>query len=219
VNCICGCGTRLGRSQVEINLLAGEMAIELVVWDKARALRSPVAAAEVAELLADGAPHYQRLLAAIHGGEGAEEAELEDTREWLERSRGARHVLSGRLPVPKKKIKLSGAEQEQIDRVHPERTFSGGGAEAPRKAAAPAPEEPAGMPTALELELGSVLAAGRGGGEDYERLAVAWLGRLVAEQPPSLDQLRWLLGRLEDVRSGRAEEAEPALRRFLSERS
>lgn len=210
MNCLCGCGTRLGRSQLEINLLAGEVAVELVVWDKARALRSPVSATEVAELLADGAPHYQRLLATIHAGEGVEEGELEDTREWLERSRGARQRLSGRLPVPKKKIKLSAAEQAQIDRVHPERTFSGGG---------PAPEEPAGMPTALELELGSALAAGRGGGEDYERLAVAWLGRLVAEQPPSLDELRWLLGRLEDVRSGRGEEAEPALRGFLSGRS
>jgi hypothetical protein len=219
VNCLCGCGTKLGRSQVEINMVAGEVAIELVVWDKARALRSPVSATEVAELLADGALHYQRLLAAIHAGEGVEEGELEDTREWLERSRGARQRLSGRLPVPKKKITLSAAEQAQIDRVHPERTFSGGGAEAPRSAAAPAPEEPAGMPTALELELGSALAAGRGGGEDYERLAVAWLGRLVAEQPPSLDELRWLLGRLEDVRSGRGEEAEPALRGFLSERS
>jgi hypothetical protein len=208
VNCICGCGTRLGRSQVELNLLAGEVAIELVVWDKARALRSPVAAAEVAQLLADGAPRYQRLLAAIHAGEEPGKGELEAAPEWLERSRAARLRLGGQLPVPKKKIKLSAAEQGQVDRVRPERTFSGGGA-----------DEPAGMPTALELELGSVLAAGRGGGEDYERLAVAWLGRLAAEQPPSLDELRWLLGRLEDVRSGRVEEAEPALRRFLSERS
>jgi len=194
VNCICGCGTRLGRRQVALNLLAGEVAIELVVWDKARALRSPVAAAEVEELLVDGAPRYQRQLAAIHAGEEVGEGEMEATREWLERSRAARLRLSGRLPVPKKKIALSGAEQERIDRVHPERTFSG-----------------------EESDFDTLIAAA--GGEDYERLAVAWLGRLVAEQPPSLDELRWLLGRLEDVRSGRFEEAEPALRRFLSERS
>ena len=47
MNCICGCGTRLDRDQIELNLLAGEVAIELVVWDKARALGSPVAAGEV----------------------------------------------------------------------------------------------------------------------------------------------------------------------------
>lgn len=125
MNCICGCGIELDRNQVELNLVAGEVAIELVVWDKARALGSPLAADEVAALLAAGAPRYQDLLAAIHAGEEPGERELERTRAWLADSRAARLRLHDQLPVPKKKIKLSAAEQARIDRRHPERSFSG----------------------------------------------------------------------------------------------
>ena len=165
MNCICGCGTRLERGQVELNLVAGEVAIELVVWDKVRALGSPIGADEVAALLAAGAPRYQRLLAAIHAAEEPGEGELAATREWLEDSRAARLRLHGELPVPKKKISLSAAEQTRIDRRHPERSFSGDAA-----------------PDTSELEALLVVA-------------------------------------LADVRAGRPEEAERALRRFLSEGS
>jgi hypothetical protein len=209
VNCICGCGTRLGLKGVELNLLAGEVAIELVVWDKARTLRSPVAAAEIEAILVAGAPHYQRLLGGIHADAELVAGEREEIGAWLEGSRAARLRLGGRLPVvPKKKVSLSAEDQERIDRVHPERTFSGAG----EASVAAAPDR------AADPELDTLIAAAADA-DDYERLAVAWLGRLVAEHPPSLDELRWLLGRLEDVRSGRVEEAEPALRRFLSERS
>jgi hypothetical protein len=213
VNCLCGCGTRLRRHQVATNLLAGEVALELISWDKARALRSPVAAAEIEAIVTTGAPYYQELLAAIHAGEEPSEAAVGAIREWLERSREARARIGEQLSiVPKKKVKLSDEDAARADRVHPERSFSGGVAADPEAGVA-------AVPTALELELGSVLAAGRAGGEDYERLAVAWLARLVGERPPSLDELRWVLGRLEDVRAGRIEEAEPALRRFLADGS
>jgi hypothetical protein len=181
VNCICGCGTRLDRVQVELNLLAGEVAIELVVWDKVRALRSPTAADEVAAVLADGAPRYQTLLAAIHAGEEVGDEELQQTREWVEESRAERLRLHGELPVPKKKIKLSDAEQARIDRRHPERTFSGEAA----AAVEPTDREPAAAEEVADVALLEAL------------LVVA----------------------LEDVRAGRPEEAEHALRRFLSERS
>lgn len=214
MNCICGCGTRLGRKGVELNLLAGEVAIELVVWDKARALRSPVAATEVEAIVVEGAPHYQRLLDGIHAERQLSEGEREEIGAWLERSRAARLRLGGELPVvPKKKISLSAEEQGRIDRVHPERTFTGAG----QTEVTVDPNPAVAAKQAADPELDALIAAADS--EDYERLAVAWLGRLVAERPPALDELRWLLGRLEDVRSGRVEEAEPALRRFLSERS
>jgi hypothetical protein len=165
VNCICGCGRRLERGQIELNLVAGEVAIELVAWDKVRALGSPIAAGEVASLLAAGAPRYQRLLEAIHGADQPGEGELVATRAWLDDSRAARLRLHEELPVPKKKIKLSAAEQARIDRRHPERSFSG-----------------AAAPDTSELEALLVVA-------------------------------------LADVRAGRPEEAERALRRFLSEGS
>lgn len=203
MKCVCGCGTRLSRRQLDTTLVAGEVAIELAIWDKARA-RSPAAAGgEVGELIATGAPRYQRLLAALHDDRPPEKDNLAETREWIERSKSARLRLGDDLGVPRKKPKLSEADQRRIDRLHPELSFSGG---AP--AAEPSPRDAS--------ELDAMLAAG---GAEYERLAVAWLGRLIASRDPSLDELRWLLGRLEDVRSGRREEAEPALRRFLSERS
>ncbi|HEY2717287.1 MAG TPA: hypothetical protein VGI73_13795 [Solirubrobacterales bacterium] len=215
MNCVCGCGRRLsgGRRQVELNLLAGEVAIELVVWDRVRALRSPLAAEEVSELLEDGAPHYQRLLAAIHTGEVPGDAEQAAEQEWIARSKAARQRLGGQLPVPKKKVKLSADEQERIDRAHPELTFTGGGLPAVQ----PVSLRGGAFAAAPDPELEALIAAADG--EEYEPLAVAWLARLLGERQLSLDELRWLLGRLEDVRSGRVEEAEPALRRFLAERS
>lgn len=169
MNCVCGCGRRLsrGRGQAELNLLAGEVAIELVVWDKARALRSPVAADEVEALLEDGASQYQQLLATIHAGGEPRQEEPLGAREWMARSKAARQRLSDQLLVPKRKIELSADEHARIDRVHPERTFTAGDGRAPS------------------------------GGRELEALLVA---------------------ALQDVRSGRAEEAERALRGYLVER-
>ena len=154
MNCICGCGTSLDRDQIELNMVAGEVAIELVVWDKARALGPHLAADEIEALLVTGAPHYQRLLAAIHAGEQPGAAELESTRAWLGDSRTARLRLHGELPVPKKRIKLSDAEQARIDRRHPEGSFSG--AKTPERTAAarePAAPEPAEVDPLLEALL------------------------------------------------------------------
>ena len=174
MDCICGCGTRLDRDQVELNLLAGEVAIELVVWDKARALGSPIAAGEVAALLAAGAPRYQTLLGTLHADQQVGEGELERAREWLEESRAARLRLHGELPVPKKKIKLSDAEQARIDRRHPERTFSGGLAAA---AEPPSPEpavvdEAPGMDPLLEALLVVALEDVRAGRPDEAKRAL-----------------------------------------------
>jgi hypothetical protein len=172
VNCICGCGKRLGRDQIELNLQAGSVAMELVVWDRARSLRSPVAAAEVEATIADGARLYQEILAAIHAGEDPQKDHLEQVDVWLAGTAASRRRLSAQLPaLPKKRIKLSDGEQELVDRRHPERTFTGGDLFDP---------EPAPV------------------GDRY------------------LEAL--LLTALEDVRTGRVEEAERALRRFLAER-
>lgn len=160
MNCICGCGRRLERGQIELNLVAGEVAIELVAWDKVRALGSPIAAGEVASLLAAGAPRYQRLLEAIHGADQLGEGELVATRAWLDDSRAARLRLHEELPVPKKKIKLSAAEQARIDRRHPERSFSGGSqaADAAPAAAAPAPDSDPLLEALLVVALEDVRA-------------------------------------------------------------
>jgi hypothetical protein len=215
VNCICGCGRKLGSGGVELNLLAGEVAIELVVWDKARSLRSPVATEEIESMLDTGAPRYQSLLDAIHAGAGLGEEERDLVDGWLAESRAARRRLAESVPaLPKKKVKLSQPEMDRIDRLHPELTFTGAHGFAPGSAP-PAPAPPVEVDPDPELD--ALVAAAEDW--DYERLAVAWLGRMIASRQLSLDETRWLLGRLEDLRSGRRDEAEPALRRFLSERA
>lgn len=176
MNCLCGCGTRLDRDLIELNLMAGEVAIELVVWDKARALRSPVAAAEIEAIIAAGAPRYQDLLAALHTGSEPGEVRMEAIREWLEHSRGTRLRLADRLPaVPKRKIKLSAGEQERIDRVHPERTFSG----APAKATEPAAGEEAADAAVLEALLVVALEDVRAGQAEE---AMRTLRRFLSER-------------------------------------
>jgi hypothetical protein len=226
VNCICGCGTQIrGAALLDLNLKAGEVALELIAWDRARALSSPVATAEVAAAIAGGAPRYQELIGLIHGDSEATATAVEEAtagaEQWLAHSRAERRAVHEVFAaVPKRRIRLSREEEARVDRRRPELSFSG--ARRPAVPAGPtggAGRDLAAAPTALELELGSVLQAARDGGADFERLAVGWLGRLVANSPPpGLDELRWLLGRLEDARSGRIEEAEPTLRRFLAER-
>jgi hypothetical protein len=216
MNCICGCGRPIGGNEFDVNLLASEVALELIAWDRARALRSHVAADEIEAAIGGGAPLYQELVGIIHGERGPDGEAKGVAREWLRESQAERKRVHALQPaVPKKKIKLNPADEARIDRRHPERSFSGPAQ--PVVATVGAPTEIAAPPTALELELGSVLQAARDEGADFERLAVGWLGRLAADRSPSLDELRWLLGRLEDARSGRIEEAEPALRRFLAE--
>ncbi len=168
MNCICGCGIQLDRRQVELNLLAGEVAIELVIWDKARALGPAVAADEVAALLATGAPRYQSLLTAIHAGEELGQGGLDGTHEWLEDSRAARLRLHGELPVPKKKVSLSAAEQERINRRHPERSYSGESA----ASAEPAAEEHAGIDPLLEALLVVALEDVRAGRPEEAKRAL-----------------------------------------------
>jgi hypothetical protein len=216
VNCICGCGQQVGGDRFGLNLLASEVALELIAWDRARALRSPVAAEEIEAAILGGAPRYQELIAVVHDEVEPSGESESSARGWLRFSRDERHRVHSEQPaVPKKRIRLSAEEEARVDRRHPERSFSG--TPRPVGATTAAPADFASAPTALELELGSVLHAARDGGGDFERLAVGWLGRLIASDQPSLDQLRWLLGRLEDARSGRIEEAEPALRRFLAD--
>jgi hypothetical protein len=225
MNCICGCETQIrGADLLDLNLKAGEVALELIAWDRARALSSPVAPAEIAAAIAGGAPRYQELIGLIHSDPEAPATAVDvaaaGAEQWLAHSRAERRAVHEVFSaVPKRRIRLSREEEGRVDRRRPELSFSGARRPAvPVGAAGVTDGDLAAAPTALELELGSVLQAARDEGADFERLAVGWLGRLVATGPPGLDELRWLLGRLEDARSGRIEEAEPALRRFLAER-
>lgn len=125
MECVCGCGRELSGKLTQRNLIAASVAVELLAWDKNRA--SPTPGPDGREgLIARGGDCYQRLLYSLHG-EGAGDPDG-DCDEWLKESaamRGGlddmnRWQLIGRGPP-----KLGKADMEQLDRKHPETSFTG----------------------------------------------------------------------------------------------
>jgi hypothetical protein len=68
----------------------------------------------------------------------------------------------------------------------------------------------------LDAALDLTLLAAEKDPKRFEAMAVRWLSRLGEERKPSLHEMVWATQRMQDVREGRAFEAAPALRRFLS---
>ena len=66
MECVCGCGRDLPKKLGDRNVAAAAVALELLAWDKNRALPGPVPEGREA-LIARGAECYQRLLASLHG--------------------------------------------------------------------------------------------------------------------------------------------------------
>jgi hypothetical protein len=127
MDCVCGCGREIsGAKLTEQNFVAARVALELLAWDKNRA--SPMPGPEGREgLIARGADCYQRLLYSLHGeGGGDPTAECE---EWLGESAEMRlqrsdmnkkQFLGRGLAAPN----VSEDDMAQMDRHHPELTFT-----------------------------------------------------------------------------------------------
>lgn len=107
------------------NFIAASVAIELLAWDKNRALPGPGPEGREG-LIARGVECYEQLLYSLHGEGGGDPSAR--CKEWLEESRGMRayrsdmtkrRFLSGKGP------NVSKEDMERIDRRHPERTFTG----------------------------------------------------------------------------------------------
>lgn len=138
VDCVCGCGRNIAKDSADRNYIAASVAIELLVWDKNRALPGPGPEGREG-LIARGVECYERLLYVLHG-EGAGDPDPE-SRAWLEESRAMRanrsdmtkgRFFGGNAP------NVSKEDMARIDRRHPERTFTGID-EPARFAAAPTP--------------------------------------------------------------------------------
>jgi hypothetical protein len=144
MDCVCGCGRKLPKQLSERNFLAAGVALELLAWDKNRAL--PGAGPEGREgLIARGVECYEQLLYSLHEEGAGEPDEL--CNAWLAESQEMR---SGNTDMTKKRFfgsstpRVSREDMARIDRRHPERSFTGGGA--PASVAEPAPAATAPKP-------------------------------------------------------------------------
>lgn len=131
MDCFCGCGTKVPRKLVPVNLQAGKVALELLAWDKERTAspRAPGADGGSDEILiARGADCYQRLLSTLHGVEGVDP--FPGSEEWLrdslrERSDRPEMTEKGTFFSPRK-LRVTDQDVERLDRLRPERSFSAG---------------------------------------------------------------------------------------------
>lgn len=128
MDCVCGCGREIsGVTQTQRNFVAATVALELLAWDKNRA--SPLPGPDGREgLIARGADCYQRLIYSLHGeGSGDPDADCE---EWLgesaeirlQRSDMNKRQFLGRGPAAPN---VSEHDMAQLDRLHPELSFTG----------------------------------------------------------------------------------------------
>jgi hypothetical protein len=128
MECVCGCGRKLTKDLADRNYIAANVAIELLSWDKNRAL--PGSGPHGREgLIARGVEQYERLLYSLHG-EGTADPDA-DADAWLEESRAMRQ---NRSDMTKKRFfggnqpNVSKEDMARLDRRHPDRSFTGGGA-------------------------------------------------------------------------------------------
>jgi len=142
MECVCGCGRDLPKDAADRNYIAASVAIELLSWDKNRALPGPGPEGREG-LIARGAECYERLLYSLHGGGGGDPNA--DSEAWLRESQAMRahrsdmtkrRFLGGNAP------NVSKEDMARIDRRHPDRSFTGGLDAAPAEGPA-TPAEPA----------------------------------------------------------------------------
>jgi hypothetical protein len=143
MECVCGCGRKISKDLADRNYIAATVAIELLAWDKNRALPGPEPEGREG-LIARGVECYEKLLYSLHGeGGGDPDAEC---NAWLEEARAMR---AHRSDMTKRRFfggnaaNVSKEDIDRLDRRHPERSFTGGREASGRPGAAgnPGPAE------------------------------------------------------------------------------
>jgi hypothetical protein len=125
MECVCGCGRDIPKRDIDRNITAAAVAIELLTWDRNRAMPGPGPEGREG-LIARGVECYEKLLYALHGEGGVDSDEEADG--WLEESRAMR---ANRSDMTKRRFFGGGApnvsqeDMDRLDRRHPERSFTG----------------------------------------------------------------------------------------------
>jgi hypothetical protein len=135
--CVCGCGREVPRRAEQANLLAIRLIPELMLWDRHRLdLRrgevppaSPVTAEKLDTFLAQGGDHYRAAVDTVHASAIPGLSFGFEVNNWLRYSRKSRrklHKLTAGAIAGDRTPTLTEAELVQLDREHPERTYTGG---------------------------------------------------------------------------------------------
>jgi hypothetical protein len=135
-HCVCGCGRTVPRRAEQANLLAIRLIPELMLWDRHRLdLRrgevppsSPVTAEKLDAFLATGGEHYRTAVDTIHAGAISGLGFGFEVNNWLRYSRRSRRKLHKLAPdaiVGDRTPMIGEAELAQLDREHPERSYTG----------------------------------------------------------------------------------------------
>jgi hypothetical protein len=138
MECVCGCGRDIPKSVIDRNITAAALAIELLIWDKNRAMPGPGPEGREG-LIARGVECYEKLLYSLHGEGDVDDEEADG---WLAESRAMR---ANRSDMTKRWFLGGGApnvsqeDMDRLDRRHPERSFTGDGAAAGGASAARTP--------------------------------------------------------------------------------
>jgi hypothetical protein len=116
------------RDLIGLNVRVGEMAWELLAWDKFRttADREPTDAVETDRLVDRGAACFGLLLSTLHGER--EMQSLRESDEWLQESRARWSTRSEMIDKGSffsgPKLRLTDEDIAHLDRVRPDRSFS-----------------------------------------------------------------------------------------------
>jgi hypothetical protein len=135
-HCVCGCGREVPRRSEQANVLAIRLIPELMLWDRYRLdLRggqvppsSPVTAEKLDAFLATGGEHYRAAVDTVHAGALSGPAMGFEINKWLRYSRKSRrklHKLAPEAIVGDRTPGLGEEEQAQLDRGHPEQSYTG----------------------------------------------------------------------------------------------
>ncbi len=137
MECVCGCGRKIPKDLADRNYIAATVAIELLAWDKNRALPGPEPEGREG-LIARGVECYEKLLYSLHGEGGGDPNP--ECNAWLDEARAMR---ANRSDMTKRRffggnaVNVSSEDMDRLDRRHPERSFTGGREVRSEEAAAP----------------------------------------------------------------------------------
>lgn len=134
-HCVCGCGRGVQIHVQSADDVAIELIPELLAWDRLRARMrageswpdSPVTLESLDAFLEEGGEHYRHAVAIVHGEKPFTAIGLGANR-WLRYSRRSRRKLAELAPGaidPARRHVVADDELAQLDRHHPERSFTG----------------------------------------------------------------------------------------------